>query len=483
MDKMTSYEESFEEQIDALYDIEDSVKEIKERGKDQYLDLETQVKDALVEQRQKEIDKLQAINDTLNETNQKLISSIRDSLDKQRQERDNARTEEEIAEKRARLSYLQMDTSGANALEIMELEEEIRQQEEDYTDTLIDQKISELEKQNEEAAAQREKQIETMQAQLDYWETYGGVWEKVERVLSESVGTDGKLLNDSSLAQLLMKKDGFEGMSHIESQEWLEELENNVAQAVSYLETGRQLEDIGVEAGKAIKFYYNGEELEGTVDEKGNVTTSDGRVFDNVFEGFGGKYYAGENKQIHGGESGKASKLETSSKSGTDWYVATFVSSYDGQTYKGEGSSKDKAKENAKNNYKENASFAGKTQFEREEMLATLEEDSKKAQIVKKFKTGGLADFTGPAWLDGTKSKPEYVLNAEQTKSFFTLVDILSSLDNHKPKNENTVATTIDVDINIETVKEEADVDMLADKVQKAIVTSAQYRNNNFIQR
>jgi hypothetical protein len=37
----------------------------------------------------------------------------------------------------------------------------------------------------------------------------------------------------------------------------------------------------------------------------------------------------------------------------------------------------------------------------------------------KQYKTGGLADFTGPAWLDGTKSKPEYILNAEQTKSFF----------------------------------------------------------------
>jgi hypothetical protein len=150
--KLEELQDSMDEETDAIYDIEDSVKEIKERGKDQYLDLETQVKDALIEQRQKEIDKLQAINDTLNETNQKLISSIRDSLDKQRQERDNARTEEEIAEKRARLSYLQMDTSGANALEILELEEEIRQQEEDYTDTLIDQKISELEKQNEEAA-------------------------------------------------------------------------------------------------------------------------------------------------------------------------------------------------------------------------------------------------------------------------------------------------------------------------------------------
>jgi hypothetical protein len=27
------------------------------------------------------------------------------------------------------------------------------------------------------------------------------------------------------------------------------------------------------------------------------------------------------------------------------------------------------------------------------------------------YKTGGLADFTGPAWLDGTKARPELVLN------------------------------------------------------------------------
>jgi hypothetical protein len=30
---------------------------------------------------------------------------------------------------------------------------------------------------------------------------------------------------------------------------------------------------------------------------------------------------------------------------------------------------------------------------------------------LKAYKTGGLADFTGPAWLDGTKSRPEIVLN------------------------------------------------------------------------
>jgi hypothetical protein len=31
------------------------------------------------------------------------------------------------------------------------------------------------------------------------------------------------------------------------------------------------------------------------------------------------------------------------------------------------------------------------------------------------YKTGGLADFTGPAWLDGTKARPELVLNQRDT--------------------------------------------------------------------
>ena len=39
----------------------------------------------------------------------------------------------------------------------------------------------------------------------------------------------------------------------------------------------------------------------------------------------------------------------------------------------------------------------------------------------KVYKKGGLADYTGPAWLDGTKSEPEAVLNAAQTKAFMRL--------------------------------------------------------------
>lgn len=49
--------------------------------------------------------------------------------------------------------------------------------------------------------------------------------------------------------------------------------------------------------------------------------------------------------------------------------------------------------------------------------------------ITKVYKTGGLADYTGPAWLDGTKSHPELVLNATDTQNMLQAVHGLRELD------------------------------------------------------
>lgn len=46
-----------------------------------------------------------------------------------------------------------------------------------------------------------------------------------------------------------------------------------------------------------------------------------------------------------------------------------------------------------------------------------------------KYLEGGLADFTGPAWLDGSKSRPEMVLNAKDTENILTAVQGVRALD------------------------------------------------------
>lgn len=98
---------------------------------------------------------------------------------------------------------------------------------------------------------------------------------------------------------------------------------------------------------------------------------------------------------------------------------------------------------------------------------------------VKGYATGGVADFTGPAWLDGTPSKPELVLNAADTKNFLALKDVLSravktagSLDESSGGD-----ATYEININVDHISNDYDVDKIAKRVGKIITTNSSYRN------
>jgi len=69
------------------------------------------------------------------------------------------------------------------------------------------------------------------------------------------------------------------------------------------------------------------------------------------------------------------------------------------------------------------------------------------------YETGGTVDYTGLAWLDGSKNRPERVLSPSQTESFDKLVDYLPSmnLDNINSTSQD-VATEI-YNINIDKVQ------------------------------
>lgn len=51
-----------------------------------------------------------------------------------------------------------------------------------------------------------------------------------------------------------------------------------------------------------------------------------------------------------------------------------------------------------------------------------------KKSDVKAYKDGGLIDYTGLAWVDGTKSKPEAVLNADDTENLVKMTGIISKI-------------------------------------------------------
>lgn len=100
---------------------------------------------------------------------------------------------------------------------------------------------------------------------------------------------------------------------------------------------------------------------------------------------------------------------------------------------------------------------------------------------IKKYATGGKADFTGPAWLDGTPSKPELILNATDTKNFIALKDILSEATkrgvfNHEESN-SVSDMNFDIDIHVDKLDSDYDVDKVIAKVKKEIIKEAKGRN------
>jgi dsDNA-specific endonuclease/ATPase MutS2 len=56
--KLEEFQSKYDEQVQALEEIEDLVQEIKDRGKEEYKSLEDRVRDALIKQIQDKIDEL-----------------------------------------------------------------------------------------------------------------------------------------------------------------------------------------------------------------------------------------------------------------------------------------------------------------------------------------------------------------------------------------------------------------------------------------
>ena len=107
----------------------------------------------------------------------------------------------------------------------------------------------------------------------------------------------------------------------------------------------------------------------------------------------------------------------------------------------------------------------------------------KRMKNALRFKTGGLADCTGPAWLDGTKSRPEYVLNSAQTERFFSLVDVLERFNTDGAGAKSGIGgdNHFEIEINVDKLENDYGVEQLADKIRRMIYDDASYRNVNAV--
>lgn len=464
------------EDIDSqIEDFQDKITELQKEGMQGYLDFEQKVYDAIVNQQQELIDSYQNLSDELAESNQRILNSIQDSIDLQRQIRDNTKTEDDLSEKEARLAYLRRDTSNANLLEIKQLEDELANSRQDYEDNLIDQQLERLSKQNDDAQTAREKQIELMQAQLDYSEKNGEFWNKTYELIMEGFSETGDYSMSSNLWNLLQKDEGWKGMSKFGQLNWQEEISKAILAASHGYANWNMYKakeiDKSLTTGDGQQLTYDGKQWK---DSNGNIYSGvdyDSSIGQFIYSGMipaKKPSPSGADRGSHG-SAGIGSRVRVDSK--TPIYSNSYGGGAGRQYY---------ANDPIYNILDEKNGYY----LVRHHKLSSGYTGWFKKSDVKAYKKGGLADFTGPAWLDGTKSSPELILNARDTENFIELKNILGSL--MKSGITQTTSSSVgdmyfDIDINVDEISDDYDVEQLKKKIKQDITNDAMYRNVNLI--
>lgn len=447
--KLEELVEGYEEIRDTIWDMEDEIEELVQQSIDDYLDFESRVYDAMVAAREKEIEAYGALSDAIQDSTSRVLNKMQEQIESERQARENDKTEEEIADREARLAYLSRDTSGANQMEIMKLQQEIDDARQSYTDALIDQAIQEMQKDADKAAEQREQQQALLEAQLKFDEEQGIIMAQVEEILRNSFSDDQAVaMSDEELKNLLQDNEAFKNMSSIGKEEWL----RGFIESWNKAQSGYKADEEKKKAEAAAAAAQSTTSSTPTTTTPSQPAASTPKyplpLSDDTAKGIATSICFVSGGGGWGNWPDRENRLVAKFGNGAYWKVQQYV---------------------------EQIVAAGWSNL--------WGKDGRKYTYAS-FKTGGLADFTGPAWLDGSRSHPEMVLNAADTENFIMLKDILNSILKRTSNAFGTTASELNFDIDINAdLSSDYDVEQLADKVKGIIYDEAMYKNVNTVNR
>ena len=489
IDEYISKLEQLSSQIDQIedsqMDIIDQLESLNELGKDEYLNIEQRVYDAIVQLRQDEIDRLSDLNESINEANTSVLDKIQTGVDEFRNARQLEEDAKNISEMEGRLALMQTDTSGSNALDILQLQEELRQARQDYTDSLIDKSINEMTKQNEQAYEQRMAQIELMTAQLE--------WDKESGIIAQQTNEmikNGILSGPENIKNMLEQTDVFKGMAAGNQEDWIKTFEEGYKAGMAWWVKAEehQLSNAGLR-GKQIKFTdATGIERTGIVQSNGTVKVGN-TTYSGIYRAPDGTWQQGIDGKTNTSNNNSSSSSKPSNSGGT----SSSTPKVGGWVYIAKGArftNGEYIDESVRKKGFHSSKPGGFYVYQKsgDNYLLGNGGPSKapnwtgwmNKKYLTSFKTGGLANFTGPAWLDGKKSHPEYILNAKQTEGWLQLTDVLSNFNNLKEREPNG-DNYFDIHIEVDSLNNDYDVEQISNKIKRMIEENAAYRNVNAV--
>ena len=442
--------------------IEENIRTLR----DKYIEMENQVLSALQASYEKQIELKQKELDSRIEADEEYLSALQKNLDKEKDMRKKAQTAEEKAQLQRKIALLERDTSGRNTKEIASLREQLRQMQEDEYYTGREDAITAAENAAKAEQDILQNQIDIMEAinqtKLDNMELY---WAEVENIISQGA--------DNILSFLTSYSDEYLDVSKIQQEDYLTSWKFTIDAALTYAQDmQKQFDEVIYKAQEAAKY--------------GNTSATGGL---DVAKPSGSSGGGGSSSSSGSGSSGNKNSSSSSSKTPvTDEVdvVSGAAPSAHGWYYQ--------INFNGKSTGIIQGPYKTREKAQSEGASAARSKGHGYKYSTKYYLNGGLADYTGYAWVDGTKARPEAFLDADDTKLLANFID-------YAKKSEPIPATTINnaksniqsgnnvninsVDITIESgvIEDKADAEMVGTTIAEQLMKIARKSGNISVSR
>lgn len=497
IDRVETLVDRANEAEDSLVDIRNRQREIAKTGKEQYTSLIDRVTDALKQQYQRQIDTMQSVHDAVTDAANKMVDKMQEKIDDDRQARQDAKTREALSDKQAEIAYL--EASGSSQLEVLKAEKELADQSEAYTDNLVDRSISDLQRANEAAAEQRQEQIDIAQAQYNWWAEHDAIHD-AEQVLNQSLidiqnGVDPI---NTNVSNLLSSEENVKAQTKEGVADWYASLKTDADLAAIHLGITDS------ENGTNALVQQLKDQVGGT---KTTVQDSIDAVKQNQTTTFGEESLLNDDKHVKISDDELTQRI-TDYQTTLDEYMKKYGPQLPGDTGNdgddivspdsGDDTTNGEPKPGFFDRWRDTFSNIVESLskgLKVPEVESTSKSNPTIWEIIAeagrnvldffkfKFASGGLADFTGPAWLDGTTAAPELVLNATDTANFIELKNLLADAFKDGQSTTSLGNNYYDIDVHVDNIDSDYDIDSAAAHMKELIEAEAMYRNVNAIQR
>ena len=521
---VTKFFEELQKQIDeydALYDtvhetkqtieeLKSSIEEINEEIIQNQKDLEKSIYDIIVNAWQKQIDMLDEQAKLVKEVNDNYVQGLNDAL---QLEQERYQQNQEIADRESlqrQLSLLRR--SGGSASEIADLEKQLDEKLKDEYFDNQQKAINQIQEANEKQVEQLEQQIQIQKEALDYQKENGVIWTKVydvmagqkEEILQFMQGNSTDFFSKSALEQEAMLTEWAKKIGIYTEDKKYQDYSNAAQQ--KYWATGAVWGQQGLSSFKSL--FDNLSDEEKAEIQKAYISTYAEAMLRGADEAAASEQAAKEmfaslsNKQKATAPTPPPTPAHTSNpvlgetepapqKRYRVKYTVVFTN---GETESGSGIG--------------NSAYAAKATAE---MYAKKKKKNSKGYpqrnvVYEKavaFSEGGLVDYTGPAIVHGTPSKPEAFLNAEQTKQIregleltsdrgilsslragiSDLIHMANSIVNNNSLNNEINISKGAIQITVGNLNDKYDIEDVSNDIMNRIVSIASKATNRGVNR